>query len=105
MRAMTRETLEAILSDAPGASAPKPDKKGDKSDERVYTIGEEHRASLYLSLGDAGTVVGEVVKITLGAVVKVEQKDRTIVYVEYASVQGFSVRPPRSAGQTPRTGF
>ncbi|GAB4210461.1 MAG: hypothetical protein OHK0013_31100 [Sandaracinaceae bacterium] len=102
---MTRETLEAILSDAPGATTSKPDKKADKSEERVYAFGEEHRVSLYLSMGDAGTVLSEVVKLTLGAVVKVEQKDRTVVYVEYPSVQGLAVRPPRNAGESPRTGF
>jgi len=105
MRAMTRDTLETILADAPGASTPKPDKKADKSDDRTFTFTEEHRASLYLSLGDSGTVVNEVVRVTLGAVVKIEQKDRTVVYVEYASVQGMSVRPPRTAGESPRTGF
>lgn len=105
MRAMTRDILESILSDAPGVTSPKPDKKSEKSDERVYTFGEEHRASLYLSLGDTGTVVSEIVKMTLGAVVRIDQKDRTVLFVEYGAVQGLSVRPPRNVGEAPKTGF
>ncbi len=129
MRAMTRDTLETILAEAPGAKADAPnakgeskteaaksaEKNGDKksarppaassSEERAFTFAEEHRVSLYLSLGDSGTVVNEVVRVSLGAVLRIEQKDRTLLYVEYAAVQGMSVRPPRSTGEAPRTGF
>jgi hypothetical protein len=38
-------------------------------------------------------------------VLRVEQKDRTVLYVEYAAVHGLSVRPPRTTGEAPRTGF
>ncbi|MBX7196784.1 MAG: hypothetical protein K1X94_32335 [Sandaracinaceae bacterium] len=120
---MTRDTLETILAEAPGskaetgkAEAPaKAEKNGDKktsarppaaSEERTFSFGEEHRVSLYLSLGDSGTVVSEVARVTLGpAVVRIEQKDRTVLFLEYAAVQGLSVRPPRAAGEAPRTGF
>lgn len=139
MRAMTRDTLETILTEAPGAKveasgskteAAKPEsskpesnkpesnkaeKNGDKKsarppaasagEERAYGFGEEHRVSLYLSLGDSGTVVNEVVRVSLGAVLRIEQKDRTVLFVDYAAVQGLSVRPPRSTGEAPRTGF
>lgn len=114
VRAMTRDTLETILAEAPGATTPKAEKKADKTsarppavgaDERAFTFGEEHRVSLYLSLGDAGTVVNEVVRVALGAVLRIEQKDRTVLFVEYAAVQGLSVRPPRTVGEAPRTGF
>jgi hypothetical protein len=60
---------------------------------------------LYLSLGETGTVVSEVTRLTLGTVLRVEQKDRTVLYVEYATVHGLSVRPPRTTGEAPRTGF
>lgn len=114
---MTRDTLETILADAPGAKADAPpakaEKNGDKKasarppggDERAYTFSEEHRVSLYLSLGDSGTVVTEVTRLVLGGVLRVEQKDRTVLFVEYAAVQGLSARPPRAAGETPKTGF
>jgi hypothetical protein len=125
MRAMTRDTLETILAEAPGASAAdaktdgpkaeKAEKNGDKKsarppaagsgDERAYTFSEEHRVSLYLSLGDTGTVVSEVARVSLGAVLRIEQKDRTVMFVDYAAVQGLSVRPPRNTGETARTGF
>jgi len=110
---MTRDTLETILAEAPGAASPKPEKKGDKAskppagaaDERTFAFDEEHRVSLYLSLGDSGTVVSEVVRLGLGTVLRVEQKDRTILFVEYAAVQALSVKPPRTVGESPRTGF
>lgn len=122
MRAMTRDTLETILAEAPGCKAEngktegstKVEKNGDKkssarppaaSEERTHTFGEEHRVSLYLSLGETGTVVSEIARLTLGAVLRVEQKDRTVLFVEYAAVHGLSVRPPRTAGEAPRTGF
>lgn len=128
MRAMTRDTLETILAEAPGAKAEsakaesakadspatKAEKNGDKksarppaggSDERAYGFAEEHRVSLYLSLGDTGTIVSEVVRVSLGTVLRIEQKDRTVLFVDYAAVQGLSVRPPRTTGETARTGF
>jgi hypothetical protein len=121
MRAMTRDTLETILSEAPGCkleggkaeASAKPEKNGDKksarppaaSEERSYAFGEEHRVSLYLSLGESGTVVNEVARATLGTILRVEQKDRTVLFVEYAAVQGLSVRPPRNAGEASKTGF
>jgi hypothetical protein len=121
MRAMTRDTLETILSEAPGSKADnakaegtaKAEKNGDKksarppaaTEERTYVFGEEHRVSLYLSLGETGTVVSEVTRLTLGAVLRVEQKDRTVLFVEYAAVHGLSVRPPRSSGESAKTGF
>lgn len=118
---MTRDTLETILADAPGAKVEaaakadsKPEKTGDKksarppaaTEERTYVFGEEHRVSLYLSLGETGTALSEVVRIGLGpAVLRVEQKDRTVIYVEYTAVHGLSVRPPRTGGESARTGF
>jgi hypothetical protein len=119
MREMTRETLELILAEAPGcrvaeavkveAAPAKTDKKASvraaAADERTYAFQDEHRVSLYLSLGESGTVVSEVSRVTLGAVLRVEQKDRTLLFVEYPAVHGLSVRPPRSAGEAPRTGF
>jgi hypothetical protein len=122
MRAMTRDTLETILSEAPGSkvenaktegATAKAEKNGDKksarppaaSEERTYGFGEEHRVSLYLSLGETGTVVSEVTRVTLGTVLRVEQKDRTVLFVEYGAVHGLSIRPPRNTGEATKTGF
>jgi hypothetical protein len=120
MRAMTRDTLETILAEAPGAKTEAPTAKGEtkadkksarppaasgSSEERVYTFAEEHRVSLYLSLGESGTAVNEVTRVTLGAVLRIEQKDRTVIFVDYSAVNGLSVKPPRTVGEAARTGF
>lgn len=115
---MTRETLETILAAAPGgkpeaASATKPEKGADKksarpasTDEHAFTFSEDHRVSLYLALGQSGTVVSEIVRLVLGPLfLAAEQKDRTRHFVEYDAVRGLSVRPPRSDGESTRTGF
>lgn len=99
---MTRETLEAILAVAPGCSAAKSDKK---SDEKTFAVADEHRASLHLALGASSMTLTEVVRIALGNVLRVELRDRTVMFVEYGSVQGFAVKPPRSTGEGARTGF
>jgi hypothetical protein len=100
--AMTRETLEAILAIAPGSSLAKPDKK---SDEKVFVIAEEHRASIHLALGTSSMSLIEIARIALGNVLRIELRDRTVMFVEYSAVQGFSVKPPRGAGPDSRTGF
>lgn len=99
---MTRETLEAILAVAPGSSLAKPDKK---SDEKAFVIEAEHRASIHLALGTASMSLTEIGRLVLGNVLRVEQRDRTVMFVEYSAVQGFAVKPPRGAGGDARTGF
>ena len=100
---MIRETLDAILAAAPGSSIAKSEKK---SDEKVFVMAEEHRASIHLALGTASMSLHEVVRIALGNVLRIELRDRTVMYVEYTAVVGFSVKPPRGAGGgDARTGF
>lgn len=118
MRSMQRETFEAILSEAPGVTVSRGDasrgdaSRGEKrtaarpaSEERLYLVADEHRATLYLAWGDFGTAFQDVVRIGCGHVLRVEQRDRTVAFVEYEAVRAFAVRPPRAPGEAPRTGF
>ena len=98
---MTRETLESVLAVAPGSSLAK---EGKKTDDKVYVIADEHRASIHLALGTATMTLSEIARIILGAILRIELRDRTVMFVEYEAVQGFSVKPPRVTGDS-RTGF
>jgi hypothetical protein len=104
MRAMTPETLQKILEDAPGLTKIGGG-KGDKT-EPGWAVEAEHRATLYLAFEGASTQVAEVAKITPRAShLRVETKDRTIHLFPVELVQSISVRPPRDAGTPSRTGF
>ena len=98
---MTRETLESVLAVAPGSSLAKSDKK---TDDKLYIIAEEHRASMHLAIGTSTVTLTEVARVILGTILRVELRDRTVMFVEYGAVQGFSVKPPRGTGDS-RTGF
>lgn len=99
---MTRETLESVLALAPGSSLAK---EGKKTDDKVYVIADEHRASIHLALGTSGMTLNEVARVVLGSVLRIELRDRTVMFVEYEAVHGFSVKPPRGTGGDARTGF
>ena len=99
---MTRETLESVLAIAPGSSLAK---EGKKTDDKVYVIAEEHRASIHLAMGTSSITLTEIARVILGTILRIELRDRTVMFVEYDAVQGFSVKPPRGAGGDSRTGF
>lgn len=93
---MERALLEKILDATDGIA------RGDGS---AFEVADEHRASLYLGGGQGTTVVaGDLVQITLhDEFVRVEAKDGTLHFVEYALVMMFSLKRPRESAS--RTGF
>jgi hypothetical protein len=97
MPAMTREILEMILKQAPGFST---NKEG-------WSVETEHRASLYLMLGQSSSTLAEVSKITLEKeFLRAELRDRTVHFVRYEHVAAVASRPPRDAAAgSSRTGF
>jgi hypothetical protein len=104
MRAMTHETLSKILSDAPGVTRGTA-AKGDTSDPG-WTFEAEHRATLYLACEGVSTQVGEVAKILPRPThLRVETRDRTVHLFPLELLQTITVRPPRDAGGTSKTGF
>ena len=97
MPAMTREILEMILKQAPGIS----------SSKEGWTVEAEHRATLYLVLGQASSSLAEIAKITLEKeFVRVELRDRTVHFIRCENIAAVSSRPPRDAAPgSSRTGF
>ncbi len=97
MRAMTREILESMLKQAPGFSTSK----------EGWSVEAEHRATLYLVLGQASSSLAEIARLTLEKeFVRAELRDRTVHFVRYEHVAALACRPPRDAGAgASRTGF
>ncbi len=97
MPAMTREILEMMLKQAPGFSASK----------EGWSVEAEHRATLYLVMGQASSSLAEIAKVSLDKeFLRVELRDRTIHFVRYDNVVGLASRPPRDAVPgSSRTGF
>lgn len=97
MLAMTREILEMILKQAPGFTGGK----------EGWSVESEHRATLYLVLGQASSTLAEIAKITLEKeFVRVELRDRTVQFVRYEHIASVASRPPRDAtAGASRTGF
>lgn len=103
MRAMTPDSLQKILDDAPGLT-----KVGGGKDkaEPGWTVEPEHRATLYLAFEGASSQLTEVAKITPRAThLRVETRDRTVHLFPIELLQSVSVRPPRDATMPSRTGF
>jgi hypothetical protein len=93
---MTREILELILKQAPGFAASK----------EGWSVEAEHRATLYLVLGQGSTSLAEISKVTLDKeFLRVEVRDRSVHFLRYEHVAGVSSRPPRETGAASRTGF
>ena len=97
MAAMTREIFEMILKQAPGFSTSKDG----------WSVESEHRATLYLVLGQASSSLTEVAKIRLEKeFVSVELRDRTVHFLRMEHIAALSSRPPRDAAPgSSRTGF
>jgi hypothetical protein len=94
---MTREILEMILKQAPGFSGSK----------EGWSVEAEHRATLYLVLGQGSSTLAEIAKISLEKeFARIELRDRTVHFVRYEHVAALASRPPRDAAAgSSRTGF
>ncbi|MGF1466479.1 MAG: hypothetical protein ACFCGT_10115 [Sandaracinaceae bacterium] len=91
---MERSVLRKVLDRAPGLS----------ETDGSYTVGVDHRASLYLGLASQTTMVGDLVRLSLrDDHLEIESKEGTRSYFAYEHILGFAVQPPR--GASGRTGF
>lgn len=91
---MDRTLIDGILGGTSGI----------EKEDTGYAAATDHLVSIYLGGRGPTTVLTDIVRVKLhDAYVEAEAKDRTLHFVTYEPILGFSIRRPREDG--PRTGF